>query len=298
MRNLLCFQLQVWRYPGSAQILLWPLTLICLVFLLPAKFNVQSLYERQCLYPKEHRQALLPQVILTSLVSNPYVTIWAAEQQTHCSHPRASYGKILNFPAVSFLNSNKEVKKQGKYKNQGALLWIHTWDSYSLKWDVYLCISEGIIRYSSYCEMSSYCRTLILSQIWMQTLKLCKSKSFVLAYYTTRRLLEGFQNLEVFEASSCLFQYWWCGRRKGKPCVWMAQSFPFYMWLDTEMLCHAAETLFSFDSISRWDIAPSPQTQRKTTKHFQLPKDFQVQFKALTKTLGCFWFYPTLFAEP
>lgn len=129
-----------------------------------------------------------------------------------------------------------------------------------LKWDVYLCISEGIIRYSSYCEMSSYCRASILSQIWMQTLKLCKSKSFVLAYYTTRRLLEGFQNLEVFEASSCLFQYWWCGRRKGKPCVWMAQSFLFYMWLDTEMLCHAAETLFSFNSISRWDIAPSPQT--------------------------------------
>lgn len=200
---------------------------------------------------------------------------------------------LLSF---SFPDSNKEVKNQGKYKNQWTLLRIHTWDSYSLKWDVCLYISEAIIRSFRYCERSLYCRALIQSQIWMQTLKLCKSKSFVLLYYTTRRLLEGFQNLEVFEARNCLLRYWRCWRRKGKPCFWMPLYFPFYLWLEAEMLCCAAKTFFTFNSISRWDIAPPQNTEKKATKHFQTPKDFQVQFKALTKTLGHFSFYPTLFA--
>lgn len=200
--------------------------------------------------------------------------------------------------SLSFPDSNKETKIQQKRKIQWALLWVHTWDSCSLKWDVCLCISEAIIRSFSYCEMSLYCRALIQSQIWMQTLKLCKSKSFVLVYYSTRRLLEGFQNLEVFEARSCLLWYWWCWRRKGELCFWMAPYFPFYLWLEAEMLCRATKTSFTFNSISRWDIAPPQNTEKKATKLFQPPKDFQVQFKALTKILGHFWFYPTLFAQP
>lgn len=211
-------------------------------------------------------------------LSSPHPT-WPYELQSSkptAVTPEHLLGRCWFFlPSVYFPDSNKEVKKQWKNKNQGALLWTHTWNSYSLKRDVCLCVPEGTVRYFSYCETSLYCRPLIQSQIWMHNLELCKSKSFVLAYSTTRRLLEGFQNLEVFKASSCLFRYGRCGRRKGKPCFWMPQSFPFHMWLDAEMMRCAAETFFSFNSISRWDIVPLPKHREKQPNLFSSQKTFR-----------------------
>lgn len=101
MRNLLWFWLRVWRSLGSPQLLLSPLTGTGLVFLLPVKLDMQSLYETQCFCPEGHRQVLL-HVILTSLKSLYYVSIWTAEQQIHCSNPREPSGKITDFSRYLF----------------------------------------------------------------------------------------------------------------------------------------------------------------------------------------------------
>lgn len=170
MRNLLCFQLQVWRYLGSPQ----PLTWIGLVFWLPAEFDMRD-------------RASIPKEKLCSLLflplSNPCAVCPHTLQNSKSTAvtPKHLLGRYWFFPlSISSPDSNKEAKNQGKYKNQSALLWIHTWDSPGLKWDVCLRISEAIIRSFGCCEMSLHCRALIQGQFWTQAIKLSKYKNFLL----------------------------------------------------------------------------------------------------------------------
>lgn len=127
--TLLCFQLQVWRYLGSPQ----PLTWIVLAFWLASELDT-----RQCFYPKG--EALLS-VILASLKSSCCVPHTLQNSKSTALTPKHLLGRYWFFLlSISSPDSNKEVKNQGKYKNQSALLWIHTWDSPSLKWDVFVHI--------------------------------------------------------------------------------------------------------------------------------------------------------------
>lgn len=95
---------------------------------------LQSLIRDSASIPKEKLCFLL-----FLPLSNPHAVCpqWKSTALT----PKHLLGRYWFFLlSISSPDSNKEVKNQGKYKNQSALLWIHTWDSPSLKWDVFVHI--------------------------------------------------------------------------------------------------------------------------------------------------------------
>lgn len=113
--------------------------------------SFRAWYERQWLYPKG--EALLP-VTFASLKSSCCVSTHTTDSKSTAVTLKHLLGRYWFFLlSISSPDSNKEVKNQGKYKNQSALLWIHTWDSPGLKCDVCLRISGAIIRPFSCCEM-------------------------------------------------------------------------------------------------------------------------------------------------
>lgn len=57
---------------------------------------------------------------------------------------------------------------------------------------------------------------------------------------------------------------------------------------------HSSHSVLSQDGIAEKTEA---NDREKLKQMFSAPKDFQVQFKALTKTLGHFWFYPNPFTQ-